>query len=158
MHVYMFIRIPAHRMTSPCMWPPSVMSDGCHSCFSFICRQWEPVIRLGWAASHTVLQELPNDFFSPTDCERDRRHVSDAEKTSNGWRDRCELAAKLCVTQLNAPSFQSLQRIRKLDDMKSVSSLFAHVLYISAFGEWGWGPSFCPSVWTLYWVKSIITS
>lgn len=129
MHVCMFIRIPAHGITSPCMWPPSVKCEGCHSCLSFICRQWEPVIRLGWAASHTALQERPDDFF-PSVCERDRGHVSDAEKTSNRWRDPCELAAKLCVTQLNTPSFQSWQRIRKLHDIKSVSSLCAHVCSI----------------------------
>lgn len=90
MHVCMFIRIPAHGMTSLCMWP-SVISDGCHSYFSFICRPWEPVIWFGWAASHTVLQEPPDDFF---------------QKTSNRWPDPCELTAKLCVTQPNTPSFQ----------------------------------------------------
>lgn len=69
--------IPAHEMTSQSVWPPSVSSDGCHSCFSFICWEWKSVIWLGWAASHTVLQKQMYDFSFV--CEWGRGYVSDWE-------------------------------------------------------------------------------
>lgn len=152
MHLCMFIRIPAHGMTSPCMWPLSVISDGCHSCFSFIYRQWEPVIRLGWAASHTVLQERPDDFFPPLSVRGIGATCPMLRERPTGDVTPAKLAVKHGIISVltedkEAGRYQVCFII-----------LCACVLCIFAFGEWGWGPSFCPSVWTLYWLKSIITS
>lgn len=162
MHTCMLIRIPYHRMTSPCMWPPSVISDGCHSCFSFICRQWEPVIRLGWAASHAVLQERLDDFFSHCLWEGSGPRVRCWENVQQVTWPLWAGCQTLCYTAKHA-IISILTEEKEAGQYQDClitlcTSAQSDVHYISAFGEWGWGPSFCTSVWTLYWLKSIISS